>query len=308
MSDRIGKITGTFLDEITIDIGSLNWSAADWARSFEAMAFIGIDTVIIIRGGLRDLGVFPSKVIGNRHDPDLAQLFLDEAARHGMRLFFGTYDSGMLYLGSRGLSDPKAELDLNRRFADEVFDRYGAHPAFKGWYMTHEVSSNLKGINELYRELAGHLKNQTPMLPILISPYYPSRLIFGDKYLTPEQFGQSWRELLDGLTGLVDIMAFQDGTCRDDYPEYLAVAKTFADDFGIEFWNNVEAFDRNMSYHFPPRDIRQLTRRLRITEPYVTKHITFEFTHFMSPNSEFPGAANLYRRYCETVLGKQSPW
>jgi hypothetical protein len=29
------------------------------------------------------------------------------------------------------------------------------------------------------------------------------------------------------------------------------------------------------------------------------KAITFEFSHFMSPNSCYPQAGNLYRRYCD---------
>lgn len=82
--ENTGKITGTFIDEITWDIGSQNWGVEDWRRDFEAMVFIGIDTVIIIRGGLRDRAVFPSKVVGNTGDPDLARLFLDEAAKHVM--------------------------------------------------------------------------------------------------------------------------------------------------------------------------------------------------------------------------------
>ena len=81
MSDDVAKITGTFIDEITWDIGSQNWSEDDWKRDFEAMSFIGIDTVIIIRGGLKDQAVFPSEVVGNIGYPDLAQLFLDEAAK-----------------------------------------------------------------------------------------------------------------------------------------------------------------------------------------------------------------------------------
>jgi len=119
----------------------------------------------------------------------------------------------------------------------------------------------------------------------------------------------SWRNVLKELRGLIDIMAFQDGTCMtDEFADYLHAAKTIGEEMGIEFWNNVETFDRNLSYKFPPRDIRLLRRRLEIAEPYVSKHITFEFAHFMCPNSSFPGAANLYNRYCETVLGKRSPW
>jgi beta-xylosidase len=31
----------------------------------------------------------------------------------------------------------------------------------------------------------------------------------------------------------------------------------------------------------------------------VEKIITFEFSHFMSPNSCWPAARNLFKRYCE---------
>ena len=102
----------------------------------------------------------------------------------------------------------------------------------------------------------------------------------------------------------IDIMAFQDGMVpQGELADYLSAAQEFSSDLGIELWNNVETFQRGLSYDFPPRDIRVLTKRLKIAEPFVTKHITFEFSHFMSPNST--GAPNLYRRYCETVLGEK---
>jgi hypothetical protein len=127
--------------------------------------------------------------------------------------------------------------------------------------------------------------------------------------LSPSAFLDSWRGLLDGLSGLVDIMAFQDGTCEiHEFQQYASAAKTLSKEFGIEMWNNIETFDRHKSFNFPPRDIRTLTDRLDLAEPYVSKHITFEFSHFMSPNSSFAGAANLYRRYCEQVLNKKSPY
>lgn len=307
MFKESGKITGTFIDEITWDIGSQNWSADDWKHDFEAMSYIGIDTVIIIRGGLRDQAIFPSEAIGNTTDPDLALLFLNEAEKHNMRLFFGTYDSALWASG--GEKEIGNEIDLNRHFLDEVLTRYGGHPALKGWYITQEVCSNYPGVKTLFLELTNYLKEKTPDLPILISPFYPGKMLAKEFQLSPEQFGQSWNEVLDGLTGLIDIMAFQDGTAtNDEFEEFAAKAKRLGEKFGIEFWNNVETFDRSLSYHFPPRDIRVLRKRLETAEPYANKHITFEFPHFMSPNSSVPGAANLYRRYCETVLGIKSPF
>ncbi len=307
LAELTGRITGTFLDEITIDIGSHNWSADDWRICFDAMAFIGIDTVIIIRGGLRDQAVFPSEVVGNAHDPDLAQLFLDEASERQMRLFFGTYDTCQFYHQGEAALDE--EIRLGRAFAEEVVHRYQGHPAWCGWYITHEFSANQPGVNRLFRETAVHLKTLCPSHRCLISPFYPTVLTGREENMTPGKFLASWQEALDGTRGLIDIVAFQDGTApAENYEGYLQAVQALGQSCGVEIWNNVETFDRHMSYRFPPRDYRVLLRRLMRANPYVTKHITFEFSHFMSPNSEFPGAANLYRRYCETILGVPSPF
>lgn len=307
MNKELCKITGTFIDEITCDIGSQNWSADDWRRDFDAMQYIGIDTVVIIRGGYLKQAIFPSEVVGNGDDPDLAQIFLDEAAKRNMRLFFGTYNSGWEGPADAPVSE---EIKLNCRFIDEVMSRYGGHPAFYGWYICHEFCKYEVGVNELFKEVATYSKEKTDGMPTLISPYYPSKVIFGGREgsLSPDEFKASWQGLLSGLGGLVDIMAFQDGTAPvDKLPGYLAAAKSLGEEFGIELWNNIETFDRGMSYRFPPRDIRVLTKALSVAYPYVSKTITFEFSHFMSLNSCFPGASNLYRRYCETVLGKSAP-
>jgi len=50
---RHHAITGIFLDEVSHDIPSANWGPAEWAADFDAMAAVGIDTVILIRAGYR---------------------------------------------------------------------------------------------------------------------------------------------------------------------------------------------------------------------------------------------------------------
>ena len=60
------RITGTFLDEITHDIPTQNWGPREWARDFDAMKAIGIDTVILIRAGYREVAAFDSRVLRER--------------------------------------------------------------------------------------------------------------------------------------------------------------------------------------------------------------------------------------------------
>jgi hypothetical protein len=290
-------ITGTFIDEITWDIPPQNWSFEDWRRDIDAMQAIGIDTLIIIRGGLRDRCTFPSKVVGWNQDYDLAGFFFEETARRGMKLFFGTYDSA----SSSGGHEIRwrEEFALNKPFIEEVLARYGHFESFYGWYVTQEFGAIRPGARELFLAIGGLCKELTPDKKILISPFYPSRLLYPKDPVVPAQFREDWLRTLRGLR-VVDYCAFQDGTAPlSELEAYVAAAHSACEEAGIILWNNVETFSRDFPIKFPPQDFRIIKEKLRITDPYVAKHITFEFSHFMSPNSVYPAAANLYKRYRE---------
>ncbi len=81
---KIGPITGTFIDEITYDIPSSNWSVAQWKRDLDYMQDIGIDTLIMIRGGFGRKTVFPSKVLGTLEADDFAGLIFEETSKRKM--------------------------------------------------------------------------------------------------------------------------------------------------------------------------------------------------------------------------------
>jgi hypothetical protein len=288
-------VTGTFLDEITFDIPSQNWGPEEWRADFDAMQVLGIDTVVIVRGGLRRETVFPSKVIGTNPPEDLAKLFLEEAARRSMSLYFGNYDSWDWARTGRW----KEEIEINRRFMREIWERYGSYRSFAGWYLTHETSHRRFHFREIYAELSEHAKTLTPDKSVLISPYFPSRKIYGDEGLDPGEFADNWRQMLGGIS-TIDYAAFQDGTARlDELDAYLSQAKAAMDELGIELWNNVETFSRDMPIKFPPIDFRELREKLIISGRYARKNLMFEFSHFMSPNSIYPAARNLCKRYRE---------
>jgi len=299
------KITGTFIDEITFDIPPQNWGKQEWLNEFDIFHQIGIDTVIIIRSGRKQRGVFPSRVIGNSHDSDLARLFLDAAAQYNIKLFFGIYDSWRLYSCNWKLW--KEEVTVNRKFIDEILDRYQGHPAFHGWYISHETSVFMPEARSFYLEIGSYMKERTPDMPVLISPYYPSGVVDGEKHMikSPEAFAEDWRKMFQENEA-IDICAFQDGTSTlEALPAYLKEVKEVTSEFGVKFWNNIETFSRDFPIKFPPIDYRILFEKLRICAPFVEKQITFEFSHFMSPQSMWPSARNLFNRYCEEILQTQ---
>ncbi len=303
------RLTGTFLDEISHDIPHQNWGRAEWARDFAAMRAIGIDTVILIRSGHKQWMTYPSDVLHARAGcfippVDLVEMFLDLAEDHGMAFYFGTYDSGRYWHAG----EFRKEVDLNKAVVDEVWTRYGHRAAFKGWYLTQEVSRRVKGIIEIYAEMGRHCKSLAD-LPVLISPWMDgikavwafdaeTSKVHG---ITPEEHAREWGEIMEGIRGAVDIVAFQDGHVDfHELPAYLAINKELADRHGLRCWTNSETFDRDMPIKFLPIKWEKLLLKLQAAAQVgVEKAITFEFSHFMSPNSCYLQAGHLYRRYCE---------
>jgi hypothetical protein len=308
------KITGTFLDEITYDIVSSNWGEKEWKKEFSTMKEIGIDTVIIIRAGLGEKIIFNSEVI-SRHRKvlpvyqDLAELFLKLSSENKMKLFFGLYDSNYFWYRN----DWKNEVQINIEFADEVWEKYGKSLSFAGWYLPHETADTSMRIIDINTTLAKYLKKKTN-LPILISPYFLGRIdpysvfVYGER-ATPRSVDEhirQWEEIFENFKGLVDYCAFQDGTLNFlDLEEFVKATSEISKKNKIELWSNVETFDRDVPIKFPPIDWRKLAYKMDTVQPYVDKLITFEFSHFLSPNSIWPSAKNLFERYKEFLSTKR---
>lgn len=304
------RLTGTFLDEISHDIPHQNWGREEWARDFQAMRAIGIDTVILIRCGHRHWMTYPSEVLQREAGcfvppVDLVDLFLDLAEQHGMAFYFGTYDSGRYWMQG----EYRREVELNKAVVDEVWARYGQRRAFRGWYLSQEVSRRVKGIIEIYAEMGQHCKALSGGLPVLISPWMDGikavSAFSGDPArsggITPEEHEREWSEIMAGIAGAVDSVAFQDGHVDfHELPTYLAINKALAERYGLHCWTNSETFDRDMPIKFLPIKWEKLLLKLEAAAQVgVERAITFEFSHFMSPNSCYLQAGHLYRRYCE---------
>ena len=304
------KLTGTFLDEISHDIPHQNWGSAEWDQDFATMKAVGIDTVILIRSGYQRWLTYPSDILmtqerSYRPPVDLVDLFLTLAEKHGLAFYFGTYDSGNYW--QRG--EVHRELDLNRAVVDEVWARYGHRRAFQGWYLTQEISRRTWPMIELLAKLGRHCKAVSGGLPVLISPWMDGIKAVGSSSaqihkatgITLAQHEQEWDEVLAGIRGAVDIVAFQDGHVDfGELADFLAVNQKLADRHGLHCWTNTETFDRDMPIKFLPIKWEKLLLKLNAAAQVgVEKAITFEFSHFLSPHSAYPQARHLFQRYCE---------
>lgn len=298
------RITGTFLDEITHDIPSQNWGEKEWRREFALYQRIGIDTVIVIRSGYKNRCIFQAKCLPDLlpvYD-DLGELFFSLANEYNLKVFLGTYDSGH-YWWKRSWWK---EVEINKAFLEEATERYQHHPSFSGWYLTHETGKNDAHIIEMFNHLGPYCK-ELKDVPVLISPYPQGAKQSGESALTLDESFDHWNRIFADTQGSFDVCAFQDGQVHyQELPKFIEGIAELGNRYGITIWSNLESFDRDMPIKFPPADWRNLRFKLETASKVADKIITFEFAHFMSPNSCYLSAHNLFDRYSE-YAGLENP-
>lgn len=304
------KITGTFLDEISHDIPHQNWGAKEWDRDFQYMKAIGIDTVIMIRSGYRKFITYPSKYLISQGcympSVDLLELFFRLADKYDMQFYFGLYDSGHYW----DTGDMSMEVERNKYVIEEVWNEYGTrHKSFGGWYISTEISRNTKGAVQTFYDMGKQCKEVSGGLPTFISPWIDGKkaveaagsALTKENAVSVEQHEREWDEIFDGIHEVVDACAFQDG--HIDYNEldaFFTVNKKLADRYGMQCWTDAESFDRDMPIKFFPIKFDKLRLKLEAAKRCgYDKAITFEFSHFMSPQSAYLQAGHLYDRYRE---------
>ena len=302
-------ITGTFLDEISHDIPHQNWGEAEWDRDFRYMKAIGIDTVIDIRCGYRKFITYPSPYLLKKGcympSTDLIDMFCRLAEKYGMKFMLGLYDSGKYW----DTGDMSYEVEANRFVIDEIWERYGSkYKSFGGWYISGEISRATKGAIESFRTMGRQCKEVSGGMPTFISPWIDGKkAVMGTTNMTNEQavsvaqHEKEWNEIFDGIHDYVDACAFQDGHIDyDELDAFFSVNKKLADRYGMQCWTNAETFDRDMPIRFFPIKFDKLRMKLEAAKRCgYDKAITFEFSHFLSPQSAYLQAGHLYDRYKE---------
>lgn len=312
------KITGTFLGEVqaSYEIPSQNWGREDWDQDFAAMKAAGIDTVIMIRCGVGKKLAYPSQVLMDRVQAgkpymDMLELYLELSEKYGMKFYAGTYFSGNDWLGAA--YDAKKESELMNRVNDEIWEKYGSKsPAFTGWYFSQEITTDISfNVVECFKSMGAHC-HEISGLPTMISPGVDGSNVGARRLMpaaearrlaiTPEEHRKSWDWILGECQGAINIVAVQNSHVKqDELREFLVIYKELTEKYGMKAWTNAESFELEIPLRiFPPIEIGRLLNKLEMADSLgFEKAITYEFSHFMSPNSCCLQARNLYKRYCE---------
>jgi len=288
-------ITGTFLDDVSPDLPSLNFGPEEWTREFAAMKADGIDTVVLSRAGYRDRAVFDSKVLRRDHphlivQDDMLALFLSLAGQNGMSFWVATYESGEHWENGQF----QKEFDLNRRLADEMWERYGRSRAFRGWFVAQDVDTAHEGAMRAFETFSKHVR-QMSALPILMTPRVSTESSLHADY------ERETEAVFERLAGLAQVLAFEDGDVNlAELSAWVSTNARLAKKHGFTTWSNLESFDRDVPTKFPPIAWPKLRHKMESAlSASVDKLITFEYSHFLSQHSLHNSAHALHKRYRE---------
>jgi hypothetical protein len=277
------------------------FSCEQWKTHVTDMHGIGIDTIVLMSTALDDKAFYPSGFLNQRWKlacDDPVEAALSAADLNGQKVFVS---AGFYGHTTEETSDAPDYLDWHRRLTDDLWNRYGSHASFLGWYIPNEAEINghfSDGYMEFTPRLAAHLRNLSPNRRILIAPYGTNKVAETDRFV----------EQIQSLG--VDYIAYQDEvgvrkTQVEELDGIYARLRRLHDRAGMPLWADVEIFEFEGEVYksaLLPAAIERIQRQLGIVSQYVEKLLCYQVHGLMNPPNTtafcgHPDTMRLYEEY-----------
>jgi hypothetical protein len=224
---------------------------------------------------------------------------LSEADELGMKVFLG--------VGMYAWFDfSQGSLDWSKKVARELWEKYGSHKSFYGWYVSGEIAGDLgtddlrrKEIVHFFKEFRAYVRTLAPDKPVMLASnchgvknsngYYP--------------------ELLKNLDILCPFGFHR--MPENDYTgsEVAKLLQDYCDKAGCHLWMDLEVFlfaDKNALY---PRPIDQIITDLLMFDNFE-KICCYSYTGLMNAGWQTstpggPKTVRLYNDYMKYLLSSQ---
>lgn len=256
---------------------------SQWQEMVRSMHKVGMDVIVIqevFRNqayvGQHDLTIdsyegkafYPSKLYAGRmpiQSADPLEAILSEADKHQMSVMMG--------VGMFAWFDFSAEsLKWHKNVATELWQKYGHHPSFYGFYISEECAGNLynseleparqamrkKEIADFFREFKQYTHQFAPEKPIMLATNSMEVVKGADTYPA----------LLQNLDILCPFgfarMPEGDLTGK----QAADLLQKFCDDAGAHLWFDLEAFLFNPDMSLYPRPIEQIIHDLNLLDNF----------------------------------------
>lgn len=290
----LGKMTDTQWRELVQAMHAVDQDLLVITMMFNNVTHRGLHK--IESDGYRGRSFYPSKLYPGRMpvaSPDPLETILSEADRLGMHVMPG--------VGNYAFFDfTPGSLRWHKQVADELWQRYGHHPSFYGWYISEEKDGGL-GNDEERREIAAFFGQLTPYLHRM-TPEKPVMLATNSFNVRGAE--PAYRQLLPHLDILCPF-GFHRMPAGDIQGEQAAaILQSLCDQSGCHLWLDLETFVFQNTWELVPRPIEGLTSDIR-RFPNFEKILHYEFPGMMSSPkmSRQPGGPpsvklyNDYQRY-----------
>ncbi|HOY59006.1 MAG TPA: DUF4434 domain-containing protein [Verrucomicrobiota bacterium] len=242
---------------------------------------------------------YPSKLYSARMpiaSRDPLEAILDEADKLGLHVMPG--------VGMYAFFDYTPDsLAWHRRVADELWERYGEHPSFYGWYVSEEQCGGLYTFNrgdpevqrremiEFFRAFTAHVRRHAPDKPVLLAtnPYGLRGAEAAYRQLLPH---------LD-ILGPFGFHRMPEGDLKGE--QAATLLQSLCGETGCHLWLDLETFVFNNGIELHPRPIDGLISDFD-RFPNFEKILHYQFPGMMSAPEMTrqpggPASVRLYRDY-----------
>ncbi len=297
-NDELVKMTDVQWEEHTRAMNEIGMNVVVLQEVFRNHMYVGSHSIEKV--GYKGKAYYPSKLYPGRmsiESEDPMETILSEADKRNMNVFFpvGLYAWFDFSEGS---------LQWHKKIAKEIWDRYGQHPSFYGWYISEEIDGSLipdkkmevadqrqKEIVHFFKEFQKYVRTLVPDKPVMLASnshhielaleIYPKLLEHLD-ILCPFGFHRQPEGDLSG-------------------EEAANVLQKLCDDAGSHLWMDLEVFLFGEHGELYPRPIKGLISDLNRFKNFE-KTLCFQFTglmnaHWMSRKPGGDATVKLYRDY-----------
>jgi hypothetical protein len=183
---------------------------------------------------------------------DPVEAVLATADKNGMNVFVG--------LGMYAWFDfSKGSLEWHKKLAGEIWEKYGHHPSFYGWYISEEQDGGLgmaedrENIVTFFAEIKSHIQKYTPDKPVMLATNSHNLRGVEDTY----------KELLKYLDILCPF-GFQRMPSTDLTGEQAAdKLQQLCNEAGAHLWMDMEMFNFAEGNALVPKSFEEITGDLK---------------------------------------------
>ena len=191
-------------------------------------------------------------------------------------------------------------LKWHKMVAKELFDRYGHHKSFYGWYISEEIMGSLyyeyppvendkyKDIQDFFREFKKFAHELTPTKPIAMAP----------NNIHMHHYREEWRGIYDNLDIVIPFAFARSENNIAEIAEMCA-------ETGTHFWVDMEIFDFPFDEGLRPKSCENLIKEIRVYDA-LEQVYGYQYTGLLNEPGHRMGLGmeeteTVYTQYAEYV-------